>query len=855
MDSGPRPQPYDRVACDEVQDLAPPELQLITRLVKDSSIQNLFLTGDEAQVINPSGFRWSRLKGELGDRVSPLSVPDVVTFRKNYRSSSEIVNLVNAILIERQKLLDDEVSRLTQDSAGRVEQQPLALTSSPIGVIRETETNPDERLILVKTQEQKSELLAALGDSAAFVSVLTVEEAKGLEWSGVLLYNFFVPRNELISSNDWDSVFDVRKRNALIKELGSSGRNTYGLTYEFNLLHVGVTRARRFLAAYDESATMNIKGLGESVLPCVKDADPELFRIAWQTATPSAEDYRRLGDRLLERDTPQALNFFKLAALSFRRDGSYSSASECFERGRLYSDAADCARARGDKVEELRLLSRHEEARGRYTEAAAHQNQRGEILQQAGGRPSAADAFAEAARLYGLAKDPASRSGALLHRAEAAPSGPSTDKALFYVDAAQAACDLGQTQECVVRRQRALREVEKLGMTGSLQIGASSAYSWRAYQHLHTSRHFGDECHWSDAAFEAQTAAGLLNSASEQEGPAGSQKAQYGEQADAASAVAIDYLLRGEQYSKARVQRQELFARSRSRGQIEQRRVWWETWVKCYQDVGELDDFADSAVEVASMLSDRRLHTEAIRLLRDAGDSAKEGTSKRPLFRILDELVRISASASDRESQGMSMLSRGRFHEGEGDSQRAFDDYRQAGRLLISSSALDSGRSAFQSALLVAERLMKSRAIARFCLVDVSEEIMLPAGLPRDAFEWCSRAAGQFAIDAGSWELDLDQLLQRHDDSANELRRKIGAGGDEVRKREMERSLREELRAKAWTELCKSLTIYELSMTQAQGDLLARATPLAHHALDVLRGQLFADDAAEIEAGTRAWLR
>ena len=120
---------YDRIACDEVQDLAPREIALIISLLRDQNLRSLFLTGDEAQVINPSGFSWARLKGDLGSRVRPLIIPDVITYRRNFRSSKEIVELVNSILRVRKELLDDPVSQQAQEAVRATGVTPLGACS------------------------------------------------------------------------------------------------------------------------------------------------------------------------------------------------------------------------------------------------------------------------------------------------------------------------------------------------------------------------------------------------------------------------------------------------------------------------------------------------------------------------------------------------------------------------------------------------------------------------------------------------------------------------------------------------------------------------------------------------------
>ena len=59
---------YDHLVCDEAQDLAEIQMELLLRLVPGRSLGGLFLAGDPQQVINPSGFRWAEVRSRIRDR-------------------------------------------------------------------------------------------------------------------------------------------------------------------------------------------------------------------------------------------------------------------------------------------------------------------------------------------------------------------------------------------------------------------------------------------------------------------------------------------------------------------------------------------------------------------------------------------------------------------------------------------------------------------------------------------------------------------------------------------------------------------------------------------------------------------
>ncbi len=118
MKEQPQKFRYDWIACDETQDLAPIEIEVLIRLSKDQRIDNIFFTGDIAQVINPSGFNWAQLKAALWHYHSAESghIKDAGHLQRNFRSSVEIVNLVNEVLEIRRGFLGDLSERHRQIS-------------------------------------------------------------------------------------------------------------------------------------------------------------------------------------------------------------------------------------------------------------------------------------------------------------------------------------------------------------------------------------------------------------------------------------------------------------------------------------------------------------------------------------------------------------------------------------------------------------------------------------------------------------------------------------------------------------------------------------------------------------------
>lgn len=391
--------PYARIACDEVQDLAPVEILVLINIVKDKNIDNIFFTGDVAQVINPSGFTWSRLKRLLWEISKRHDISDASILGRNFRSTKEIVELVNEIVRLRKTLLKDG-ERNIQHSFISSGIKPMILDVDPLEVVKETISNPKERLILVKTKEEKNRVINLLKEAVEKVTVLTVEEAKGLEWEGVLLWNFFIPRHEKITKNDWENVFIREKRQSFAKLIAQGKKNPYGLVYEFNLLHVGLTRARKYLFIYDKSPLMNIKNLGESIAKRVISIDPKQFRVYWETTLPSPEEVYNLALDLLDRDQRQALAFFKIAAQGFEKIKKFKKAAQCYERIHDYNLAAKCYEKENNTLMKEKMFALDAESKKNFEEAGEHWEKYSKCAAEDGNWEEASHGYILAAKAY-----------------------------------------------------------------------------------------------------------------------------------------------------------------------------------------------------------------------------------------------------------------------------------------------------------------------------------------------------------------------------------------------------------------------------------------------------------------------
>ena len=213
---------FDCIICDEVQDLTEVEIYMLKKLVKNG--ENLLLSGDIHQIINPTYFSFSRVKSLFykGKYIEKQ-------LGKNYRSQKKIVDLANKL----SDLRGEYIGRLGEDykEASILEGEDVYVYKKDNDFLKELEENTV--IILVPTNKTKEALRKTLPEVAN--KILTVQDIKGLEFDSVVLYNFGTELKKY-----WEVIFSKRaKTNQLYR-------------YYFNLLYVGLTRARKRLLLMEE---------------------------------------------------------------------------------------------------------------------------------------------------------------------------------------------------------------------------------------------------------------------------------------------------------------------------------------------------------------------------------------------------------------------------------------------------------------------------------------------------------------------------------------------------------------------------------------------------------------------------
>jgi tetratricopeptide (TPR) repeat protein len=411
------PGPYDHVVCDEAQDLAEVQVELLLRLLRSAKLDGLLLAGDPQQVVNPSGFRWAEVRSAIRERFKHVGrpTPPLSTLSRNFRSSRNIVALANAVL----QLKRDRTGR----SEGDEDEESLVAGAAPL-LVQGEEAALEQAVagfgprcaIVAGTPELRDRLARRLQTTRVF----TVQDAKGLEFDAVVAWGLVAAE-----AASWRRLLDPEQA---LREDPACRRTLHHL-------YVAVTRARRHLALHEPKdappawTTARFAPLLDVAPPdalarlFVRSAEPEEWAkegeyfLARGRARQAAECFRRAGLERREQECLAihheaqgdpgeaarlwtALGEAARAAACFERAGQFAKAAELFEgcgdhdasrrcrirvaeaardwkkaaaaweEIRAWADAARCWSSAGQRAQQLRCLAHAGEAEGRHDEAA-----------------------------------------------------------------------------------------------------------------------------------------------------------------------------------------------------------------------------------------------------------------------------------------------------------------------------------------------------------------------------------------------------------------------------------------------------------------------------------------------------
>jgi hypothetical protein len=340
---------YDGVYVDEVQDLCEVQWMILLRLVRHP--HGLFLTGDPFQALRPSGFHWNRLRARLQQAA-------------NVQDGSLGMNLRNSRQIAR--FVEEELRRFK--GLYRLDEQPdyhvdaLLEGLPPVGA--KAASCPPEQvadwlrgqgaLIVWDDEERQDEFVQRCAEAGA--RLVTVQEAKGLEFDRAAVYGIYGRMNQL-------------------RRVGSSVQRQWA----YSRLYVALTRARRGLWIIEPNPSDLPEGLHRDWQ-------------AWLTGWAEAETLPVLSlDAIGETpERHEAAGDYPRAAYLYEQTGSYGDAGRCYDKAGRYADAGRC-------YEQAEMYA----DAGRCYEQAEMYADAGRCYEQAGYEISAARCWAKQAEQQG----------------------------------------------------------------------------------------------------------------------------------------------------------------------------------------------------------------------------------------------------------------------------------------------------------------------------------------------------------------------------------------------------------------------------------------------------------------------
>lgn len=237
---------YDFAVVDEVQDLTNIQMYLILKHLRRPN--DFILGGDANQVVHPNFFSWAHVK-TLFYREHHEDKKEITrVLHTNYRNSPQVTEIANRLLLiknARFGSIDRESNYLVRSiSENQGEVTFLAADPATLRDLNEKTRKSTRFAVIVLRQEDKAEARVYFNTPLVF----SIQEAKGLEYDNVTLFNFVSG-----SAKDFEEIIQGVEKADLSQELEYSRAKDKGdksaEAYKFfvNALYVAITRAVRNL--------------------------------------------------------------------------------------------------------------------------------------------------------------------------------------------------------------------------------------------------------------------------------------------------------------------------------------------------------------------------------------------------------------------------------------------------------------------------------------------------------------------------------------------------------------------------------------------------------------------------------
>ena len=341
---------YDFVIVDEVQDLTNIQLYLVIKSLHQA--QDFILCGDSNQIVHPNFFSWSKVKSLFYTQDDLKRSEQLIRIlNTNYRNSPQVTEIANKVLkikTNRFGSIDKESHYLVESNAHNQGEVVFLQDIDHIKQELDKKTKASTHFaVIVMTAEQKP--LAQKHFSSPLV--FTIQEAKGLEYENIILYNFLSQEEQRYREiSKGVSVEDLEQDIKFARAKDKTDKSLEVYKFYINSLYVALTRAiknlywiessskqplLRLMGLHNAQATLQLADNNSSL----DDWRQEAHKLELQGKQEQAE---RIREEILKQKTPNwvVLSGETLLALKQKalEENNKKAKLDLFEYALVYED-------------------------------------------------------------------------------------------------------------------------------------------------------------------------------------------------------------------------------------------------------------------------------------------------------------------------------------------------------------------------------------------------------------------------------------------------------------------------------------------------------------------------------------
>jgi hypothetical protein len=254
------PQRYDFAVIDEAQDLTNIQLTLALRTLRRAGA--FLLCGDSNQVVHPNFFSWANVKTLFFEHEELAPRRQVEILRANYRNALEVTESANRLL----KLKLARFGSIDRESHYLVEALPanrggVELLPDREATVKDLDAKTHRSVrfaVVVLREDDKPEAARRFRTPLLF----SVQEAKGLEYENVILYNLVSrARSDFADVAEGVSAADLEAEASYARAADKRDKSIERYKFFVNGLYVAMTRAVRRLYLVESDTRHPLFGL------------------------------------------------------------------------------------------------------------------------------------------------------------------------------------------------------------------------------------------------------------------------------------------------------------------------------------------------------------------------------------------------------------------------------------------------------------------------------------------------------------------------------------------------------------------------------------------------------------------